>query len=352
MSMNATIDVRIDGADELPSPLQIRREIAADGAARHAVQYGRETVEAILDGADPRLLMVVGPCSIHDPEGAGLEFAKRLAALSDELSDRLFLVMRVCFAKPRASLDGWAGLVCDPYMDGSFRMDQGLRKARRFLVSLAEMGLPAGVEFVNPVVPQYLGDLVSWACLGSRTTESMEYRNLASGLSMPVGFKNATDGSVEETIGAIHSAMRPFRFLGVSEEGRLAVLSTKGNPYSHLVMRGGHMPNYQSSRMAEVERLLEAAKVSNRVLVDCAHANSEWNPNNQETVLRDGLRQIEAGDLCLAGFILESHLNWGRQPILREPSFWCSARRALFRFTGGGAARRPFITFIHPNQAD
>ncbi len=316
--MQPVQDTNIERYEELPSPRELRREIPLSPAAQHAVLYGRQTVQDILSGADPRLLVVIGPCTIHDPEGAGYEFATRLADLSDELSDQLFLVMRVCFAKPRPSADGWTGLVNDPDLDASFHVGKGLRMARRFLVRIAELGLPVGIEFVNPNLPQYFGELISWAGLGSRTLESATFRDLASGLSMPVGFKNSADGSIEAAIAAIHSTMRPHKFVGITEDGRQAVVETRGNPDPHLVLRGGAMPNYGSGDIAAILEMLSRAKASTRILVDCAHANSEWEPRNQERVLRDGLSQIEAGNLAIAGFLLESHLNWGRQPILRD----------------------------------
>lgn len=316
--MQPVNDTNVAAYECLPSPRELRREIPVTAAAQHSVLYGRETVQDILSGADPRLLVVVGPCTIHDPEGAGYEFASRLADLSDELSDQLVLVMRVCFAKPRPSPDGWTGLVNDPDLDASFHVEKGLRLARRLLVRIAELGLPVGVEFVNPNVPQYVGELVSWACLGSRTLESAAFRDLASGLSMPVGFKNASDGTLGQAIAAIHSSMRPHKFVGIDEDGRLALIESRGNPDPHLILRGGAAPNYGSGDIAAILEMLERAKASTRILVDCAHANSEWEPRNQEKVLRDGLSQIEAGNLAIAGFLLESHLHWGCQPILRD----------------------------------
>ena len=316
--MQPVQDTNIASYEELPSPRELRREIPLAPSAQHSVLYGRQTVQDILTGADPRLMVVVGPCTIHDPEGAGYEFASRLAALSDELSDQLVLVMRVCFAKPRPSPEGWTGLVDDPDLDASFHVDKGLRMARRFLVRIAELGLPIGVEFVNPNLPQYLGDLVSWTCLGSRTLESATFRDLASGLSMPVGFKNDPDGGLETAIAAIHSAMRAHKFVGLTEDGRQAIVSTRGNPDPHLILRGGVSPNYGSDDIASILEMLARAKATTRILVDCAHANSEWDPRNQSKVFRDGLTQIEAGNLSLAGFLLESHLNWGSQPIRRS----------------------------------
>ena len=316
--MQPVQDTNVASYEELPSPRDLRREIPLAPSGQHSVIYGRQTVQDILSGADPRLMVIVGPCTIHDPEGAGLEFARRLANLSDELSDQLVLVMRVCFAKPRPSPDGWTGLVNDPDLDASFHVDKGLRMARRFLVNIVELGMPVGIEFVNPNLPQYVGDLVSWAGLGSRTLESATFRDLASGLSMPVGFKNDPDGGIETAIAAIHSAMRAHKFVGLTEEGRAAIVSTRGNNDPHLILRGGLSPNYGSDDIASILDMLARAKATTRILIDCAHANSEWDPRNQGKVFRDGLSQIEAGNLSIAGFLLESHLNWGKQPILRN----------------------------------
>lgn len=315
--MNPLANVNIGSIIELPTPHEIHRELPVPARVQHHVLRSRETIENILDGRDPRLLMVVGPCSIHDTK-AGIEYAQRLAALTRELEDRLFLVMRVYFEKPRTTV-GWKGLINDPYMDHSFQIQQGLRLARRFLLDVAALGLPAGTEALDPLTPQYIGDLIAWTAIGARTTESQTHREMASGLSTPVGFKNGTDGSIETAINAIRSARRSHHFLGVTDDGRQAVFATTGNPYPHLVLRGGDGPNYGSQSMQKVEKALAEAKLPVRVLVDCSHGNSEKDPRRQGDVLEDCLSQIDRGNRTIFGFMLESHLNWGNQPIRSDP---------------------------------
>jgi 3-deoxy-7-phosphoheptulonate synthase len=313
--VNPLNNINIGSVTEIPTPREIQRELPVPPRVQHAVLRFRGGIEDILDGRDPRLLMVVGPCSIHDTK-AGVEYAGRLARLAQDLNDQLLIVMRVYYEKPRTSV-GWKGLINDPFMDDSFRIDQGLRIARRFLLDVAELGLPAGTEALDPLTPQYIGDLVSWTAIGARTTESQTHREMASGLSTPVGFKNGTDGSVETAINAIRSALRSHHFLGVTDEGRQAVFCTTGNPYPHVVLRGGTTPNYSSRHIQKVEKALAEAKLPVRIVVDCSHGNSEKDPRKQGDVLRDCLSQIEAGNTSIVGFMMESHLHWGNQPIQR-----------------------------------
>ncbi len=313
--MNPLNNINIDSISELPTPREIQREIPVPPRTQHAILRYRGAIEDILDSRDARLLLVVGPCSIHDTK-AGLEYAKRLADLARAVDDEIMIVMRVYFEKPRTSI-GWKGLINDPYMDDSFRIDQGLRTARSFLLSVAEMGLPAGTEALDPLTPQYIGDLVAWTAIGARTAESQTHREMASGLSTPVGFKNATDGSIDSAINAIRSALRPHHFLGVTDEGRQAVFSTNGNPYPHIVLRGGSQPNYSSRSIQKVEKALSTAGLPGRIMIDCSHGNSDKDPRKQGDVLRDCMTQIENGNTSILGFMLESNLSWGNQPIQR-----------------------------------
>ena len=314
--MNPLTNININSVVELPPPREIQREIPVPSKVQHQVLRFRGSIEDLLDGREARLLMVVGPCSIHDPK-AGLEYARRLADLAQELEDEILVVMRVYFEKPRTQM-GWKGLINDPFMDDSFRVDQGLRLARRFLLDVALLGLPAGTEALDPLTPQYIGDLISWTAIGARTTEPQTHREMASGISTPVGFKNSTDGSIEAAINAIHSAQRPHHFLGVTDEGRQAVFSTAGNPYPHIVLRGGSEPNYSSRHIQQVEKQLGDAKLPVRIVVDCSHGNSEKDPRRQADVLHDCLSQIENGNKSIVGFMMESHLHWGNQAIRRE----------------------------------
>ncbi len=316
--MNPLVNINIGSVTELPSPREIQCELPVPPRVQLAVLRARGAIEDVLDGRDNRLLVVVGPCSIHDPK-AGLEYARRLAELSKSLDDELLIVMRVYFEKPRTAV-GWKGLINDPFMDDSFQVDQGLRLARQFLLDVAALGLAAGTEALDPLAPQYIGDLIAWTAIGARTAESQTHREMASGLSTPVGFKNGTDGSIETAINAIRAAMRSHHFLGVTAEGRQAVFATTGNAYPHLVLRGGQTPNYSSRNIQRVEEALAAAKLPRRIMVDCSHGNSEKDPRRQAEVLRDCLTQIENGNRSIFGFMLESNLHWGQQPIGRDPA--------------------------------
>jgi len=271
-------------------------------------------MEAILSGQDPRLLVVVGPCSIHDQKAA-LDYARRLSQLAQELADRLFIVMRCYFEKPRTTV-GWTGSIPDPNMDGSGDMKSGLRIARELLLEINALGLPAATEFLDPLVPQYIADLISWAAIGARTTESQTHRMMASGLSMPVGFKNSTDGNEAVAIQAILAARGKHTFLGFDEDGRSAIVSTTGNGSGHVVMRGGkHSPNYHETNIAAAQAALQKAGLPPELMVDCSHANSHKNHERQIEVCREVVRQRAAGNRGLIGLMIESNLFPGRQDI-------------------------------------
>jgi len=318
MSARSLNNVNIQSITLVPSPREIRQQYPQTPSTRRTVALGRETIEKILDGEDPRLLAIVGPCSIHDVK-AGFEYAQRLKTLATELEKTLFIVMRVYFEKPRTSI-GWKGLINDPFMDDTFRIDEGLRIARRFLLQLAELGLPAATEALEPHTPQYIGDLISWTAIGARTSESQTHRELASGLSTPVGFKNSMDGSIASAVNAVKSARQPHHFLGITELGRPAVFGTTGNPYPHVILRGGPRPNYDAEHIRICEQMLQEAGLPVRIMVDCSHGNSAKDPARQADVLRDILSQIEAGNRSIFGFMLESFLEKGAQPPSSDPS--------------------------------
>lgn len=316
--MSSFSDANIIDIEEILTPRELHREIPIAPRQEAIVGTYRKTIEDILDGRDLRLLVVVGPCSVHDIVGA-TEFASRLSALSHELCESLFIVMRVYFEKPRGNT-GWSGLLTDPYLDGGFRIEDGLRVARKFLMHLVRLQLPAGTEALDPIMPQYLGDLFSWMAIGQRASESNAHREMASGLSMPVGFKNAPrKGGVETAAKSIRAASRPHAFLGVSEQGMTAVMKTRGNKYTHLVLRGGDSPNYSRMSIGLAEKELQKASLPQRIVVDCSHGNSEYDPRNQEEVVQDILAQIELGNTSIVGFMLESYLEWGCQQITADP---------------------------------
>lgn len=302
----------------LPTPAEVKDRLPLSERARETVQQGRQVVEDILDGRDPRLLVVIGPCSIHDVEAAK-DYARRLKALHDELADSLYIVMRVYFEKPRTTV-GWKGLINDPYMDDSFHIEEGLYRARELLLHIAELGLPAGTEALDPITPQYLGDLISWTAIGARTTESQTHREMASGLSTAVGFKNGTDGSLDVAINALRSASSPHSFLGITQEGRSAVIRTRGNRSGHVVLRGGKQPNYDSVSIALCEKELADAGLPTKLMVDCSHANSNKDPALQPLVLDNLVNQIMEGNRSIVGVMIESNLGWGNQKLGSDPA--------------------------------
>ncbi len=283
-------------------------------AANETVVTGREEVKRILRKEDPRLLVVAGPCSIHDMEGA-LDYARRLAEAREALANRLCIVMRVYFEKPRTTI-GWKGLLYDPYLDGSSDLPEGLRRGRKLLLEINGMGLPAATEFLGPIVPQYTADLLTWVAIGARTTESQTHREMASGLSMPVGYKNNTDGSLSVAIDAMESARHPHSFLGIDQEGKICIVRTTGNPWGHVILRGGrNRPNYNEESIAEAKDRLAKAGLDPAIMVDCSHANSGKKHAQQETVWRAILKQRIQNDPALIGMILESNIHEGSQPM-------------------------------------
>ena len=311
-------NVNIESVAPLATPREMKAAIPLNAAAIATVAKGRETIEHILDADDPRLIAVVGPCSIHHL-GAAAEYATKLKALADEVAGSLFVVMRVYFEKPRSSI-GWKGLINDPYMNDTFHIEEGIRMARHFLFRVAELGLPAATELLDVLMPQYIGDLVSWNVIGARTAEAQTHREIASGISTPIGFKNGTDGSLDAAINGVRSAMGPHHFLGVTEDGLPAVFSTTGNSYPHVVLRGGKKPNYDAASVAACEKALRDAHLPQNIIVDCSHGNSGKKPERQGAVLQDVLSQIEAGNRSIRGFMLESNLEGGAQPMASNPA--------------------------------
>ncbi len=297
----------------LSSPAELRARLPLTPKAEATVYEARRQIRDILDRRSFRLLAIVGPCSIHNVDSA-LTYARRLKRLADKVANSLMIVMRVYFEKPR-SVTGWKGFINDPHLDDSFRVEEGLYQARRLLLRLAEMGLPAATEALDPVVPQYLSDLIAWTAIGARTTESQTHRELASGISSPVGFKNSTDGNIELAVNAVRSTRLPHHFLGITSEGRVAVFHTRGNRYAHVVLRGGLRPNDDRASVAYTEALLRQAALPQHILIDCSHGNSERNPDRQPLVLQNIIHQIQEGNRSIIGFMLESNLQGGRQDI-------------------------------------
>jgi len=311
-------DLHVLGTQPLVAPRALKEELPVDEMLAETIVKARETVRRILNGRDGRLLCVVGPCSIHDPEAA-LDYAGRLIELSRRLEERLFIVMRVYFEKPRTTV-GWKGLINDPHMDDSCDMQEGLRIARRLLLDINRLGLPAGTEMLDPITPQYIADLISWAAIGARTTESQTHREMASGLSMPVGFKNTTEGNLQIAVNAIESARRPHSFLGITQDGVTAIVRTSGNPDTHVVLRGGKTPNFDEGSVEECVRLLLKAGLEPRVLVDCSHAQTAKDYTKQPTILKALVNQVATGNRAIMGLMLESNIGAGNQPLTDRAS--------------------------------
>ena len=312
-------NINVLSSEILPTPEEIKRRLPLPPESEDFVYRSRGAVRRILDREDPRLFVVVGPCSIHDP-AAAREYAERLQALSASVEDTMLLLMRVYFEKPRTTV-GWKGLINDPDMDDSFHIEKGICLARELLLHLAEQGLPAATEALDPIMPQYLSELVTWTAIGARTTESQTHREMASGLSTPVGFKNGTDGSLTVAINALQSARHPHHFLGITQQGQSAVFRTRGNRYGHIVLRGGGgRTNYDSVSIALCERELEKAGLPASIVVDCSHGNSAKDPSLQPLVAENLGNQILEGNRSIVGLMLESHLNWGSQPIPADRS--------------------------------
>ncbi len=312
--MQPTNDLRVVSNKRLLAPSELKSELPMSVKASQTVCESRREIQKILRGEDGRLLVVLGPCSIHDVVSAR-EYAGRLMALRKDVEDQVLLVMRVYFEKPRTTI-GWKGLINDPHLDGSYDVDEGIRIARKLLVELNELGLPAATEFLDPIVPQFIADLVSWAAIGARTTESQTHREMSSGLSMPVGFKNGTDGSLQIAIDAMLSSRHPHHFLGIDQSGAVSVVRTTGNPDGHVVLRGGKSrTNFDSASIADAAAHLRKAGLAESVMVDCSHANSSKQHARQEVVWDDIIAQKVEGCAPLMGVMLESHLHEGNQPM-------------------------------------
>lgn len=307
-------DVRVRGLRRLVTPSQMKAEWPTTPDIASRVLAARSTAKAIIAGRDPRLMVVVGPCSIHDPEAA-MEYARRLAELNQKVSDRLFIIMRVYFEKPRTTT-GWKGLINDPHLDDSCDVAHGLTLARKILLDIVALGLPAATEFLDPIIPQYTADLVAWAAIGARTTEAQTHREMASGLSMPVGFKNGTDGDIQVAMDAMKAASAPHSFLGIDQNGSTSIVQTTGNPDTHIVLRGGRSgPNYSPDDVRAAVARLEKSGLNRSVMIDCSHANSGKDPARQPEVWNSILEQRRSGQGAIMGAMLESHLQAGSQPL-------------------------------------
>ncbi|MES2262062.1 MAG: 3-deoxy-7-phosphoheptulonate synthase [Pseudomonadota bacterium] len=323
-------NINVTNFAPMPSPEALHAKLPLTDRASNVVMQGRADLRNIIDRKDKRLFVVVGPCSIHDPV-AGLDYARRLQALQAEVADTMLLVMRVYFEKPRTTT-GWKGYINDPDMDDSFRVNVGMEKARQFLLDVCELGLPTATEALDPISPQYLGDLIAWTAIGARTTESQTHREMSSGLSTPVGFKNGTDGDISIAINAILSSAHPHSFLGINMQGNVSIVRTRGNAYGHVVLRGGDgRPNYDSVSIAIAEQALAKAKLPANLVVDCSHANSYKKPELQPLVMADVVNQIVHGNRSLVGVMIESNIVAGNQKIptdLSELKYGCSVTDA------------------------
>lgn len=314
MQQNKLRNVHIVSQEPLLTPKMLRDELPVTKNAETTVLAGRKAIQDILDRKDNRIFVVSGPCSIHDIDSA-MEYAQRFKRLAEEVSETIYLVMRVYFEKPRTTV-GWKGLINDPDLNDSFNITKGLKIARKLLIDLADMGIPTATEALDPVTPQFIGDLISWTAIGARTSESQTHREMSSGLSTPVGFKNGTDGSLATCVNAIESASFPHSFLGIDSEGKIAITHSTGNPYSHVVLRGGRNgPNYDSVNIALTEQALLAANLPQSIVVDCSHANSNKNPLLQPLVMENCIHQITEGSQSIVGLMIESHLHEGNQKI-------------------------------------
>lgn len=340
-------NLHIIGHEELPSPAALKSELALKGNALKTVSAGHRAVKGILDHEDPRLIVVVGPCSIHSPEEA-LEYARRLKPVADELAKELLIVMRVYFEKPRTSI-GWEGLIYDPHLDGSHKIDHGLHIGRKLMLDIAEIGLPIGIEALDLISPQYLQDCVSWTAVGARTTESPTHRKLASGISSAVGFKNNVDGGLMVAVNAIRSASATNSFISVTEEGKVAMFRTEGNPHCHVILRGGKSPNYDAESVAACEKELQKAGLDENIMIDCSHGNSNKDHNNQQLVMDAVAEQIRAGNKSIIGVMIESNLEEGNQPIpddLADLKYGVSITDACIDWTTTETMLREFAASI------
>ncbi len=312
MTRMDTRDINVAATTPLPEPVELLAEIPKTDDEAAFITRSREEIHRIIFGDDKRLLVVVGPCSLHDVK-AGREYAERLAKLAEKVGDRIKLVMRVYFEKPRTTV-GWKGLIMDPHLDGTYDIPAGLRLARQFLSEVIDLGLPTATELLDPITPQYIADLICWTAIGARTTESQTHRQMASGLSMPLGFKNGTDGGIQVALNAIKAASAEQTFLGIDEHGRASAVTTRGNPNCHIVLRGGsHGTNFDAKSVMQARLALESVGLIPAIMVDCSHENSAKDPERQPAVFADVMRQIEAGDDSLIGVMIESNLQPGKQ---------------------------------------
>ncbi len=340
-------NLHITGYEELAAPGSLKDQYALKGNALNTVKTGHRAVKHVLDREDSRLIAVVGPCSIHNPEEA-LEYARLLKPLADELADDLLILMRVYFEKPRTSV-GWEGLIYDPHLDGSHRIDHGIRIGRKLMLDIAEIGLPIAIEALDLISPQYLQDLVSWTAIGARTTESPTHRKLASGISSAIGFKNDVHGDLMVAINAIRSASANHSFISVTEEGKVAVFRTEGNPHCHVILRGGKSPNYDIESVKSCEEELDKAGHEKNIMIDCSHGNSQKNPSKQLGVLDEVANQINHGNQSIIGIMLESNLEEGNQPIpedLEEIRPGVSITDACISWPATEAALREFCASV------
>ena len=317
---NAVVEnLNVESQEILITPAQLKAEVPMSDAARATVAESREVIRNILDGKDHRVFVVVGPCSIHDVDAA-LDYAQKLKKLAEEVADTLYIVMRVYFEKPRTTV-GWKGLINDPHLNDTFKISEGLHIGRKLLLDVAEMGLPTSTEALDPISPQYMQDCISWSAIGARTTESQTHREMASGLSSAVGFKNGTDGGLSVAMNALKSAANPHRFLGINSDGQVAIIHTRGNPYAHVVLRGGSQgPNYDSVHIALCEAELDKHGVPQNIMVDCSHANSSKKPELQPLVMDNVANQIIEGNQSIVGLMIESNINEGNQSIPNDLS--------------------------------
>lgn len=310
---NKLFNTNIKSSHVLLTPNEVKTKLPLTKLAEHNVWQYRQEIKNILDFQDRRKFIVVGPCSIHDPEAA-LEYAHKLKVLSERVKDKLLLIMRVYFEKPRTTV-GWKGLINDPDMDDSFHVEKGLLTARGLLLKIVELGLAAGTEALDPIIPQYISELITWSAIGARTTESQTHREMASGLSMPVGFKNGTDGNIQVALNALQSAQSPHSFLGINHKGQVSVFETRGNPYGHVILRGGSQPNFEAANIKLVEEKLKQANLSPRIVIDCSHGNTNKDYKLQPYVLENVIQQIVDGNTSIVGVMLESNLHEGNQAI-------------------------------------
>lgn len=314
MSQNLVDNVNVESQEILITPAQLKQVLPASEQVQQVIAESRTVIKNILDKKDHRMFVVIGPCSIHDPEAA-MDYARRLKTLADKVSDTIYIVMRVYFEKPRTTV-GWKGLINDPHLDDTFDVEEGLHIGRKLLLDIASLGLPTSTEALDPISPQYMQDLITWSAIGARTTESQTHREMASGLSSPVGFKNGTDGGLTVAINALQSVSSPHSFLGINGEGQVAVIRTTGNQYGHLVLRGGsNGPNYDSVNIKLAEEALEKAGLSSNIMVDCSHANSSKDPARQPLVVEDIASQIASGNKSITSLMIESNIGWGNQKM-------------------------------------